>query len=871
MEFGEYVGKPILAWLWYNPGYEERFGSTNIVCYIYPRVFDNRSFATINAVEDFPENGRIEVFIQGGKSAEEIFQTFGPLVSVRLNKEITPNYKGRNRYRMNYYPQSDTSVYGYNSDISIEHVSENRFFQVVETETDFESVQKAKSIRLTNGKPFTKCILLKIGDTLYGPFVSEYREDGLYLSSSKRYQYQIGEYSWTDYADKTVSILDQEEKPAVKLLPFNALANVSECEKVYDWISDEQLIADLAGALKAGGQYTRTELRKITSSVEKFLESDLNVSLTEDHMKRMKELAQNLSTWNEFTDSLIRGILEDDTAGKTLADAAEAHYTKAVKDKITEYEDACTRVEALQREETEYQRRIKDLQDSEGELTERIRTLTNDSQGALAASQAKEAEQFHKEIERLTNEGEQLRSENQALSERIQAFGPLEKMDSTIQQRQVELDEYNRKIQTARTQYDYEQDQKRKLDEALKAMLRQYQDEAGQVTRLFDMRLLDQILNGTQAPPSQTHTPPVFNPAVLHAPMTREEIIDRVSAYFREKAGRSVSRNDCINYLTCLTQGFITVIAGNPGTGKTTLCHLLAKSLGLETGNEQNRFLAIAVERGWKSQQDFIGFYNLSTNMLEVKNPEIWNALQQLDQEYDSSMSGSVYAPFLMVLDEANLSSPEHYWSGFLRNCDISSSTNRSVSLGGGENRKLPAHLRFLATVNFDHTTEKLSPRFLNRSWVIMLESATIEDKVEDISPNFDDMISYASLKDAFFPTAADLGGIDKEIQEKWNVLQSIFANHYLPIPPRSLKMIRDYCAVTCQCMERNDPETQLAPLDYAFSQKILPAIQGSGEVYKELIYDLKRECKNMALSAGHLERMQRLAEYNHGFYQFFG
>ena len=72
--------------------------------------------------------------------------------------------------------------------------------------------------------------------------------------------------------------------------------------------------------------------------------------------------------------------------------------------------------------------------------------------------------------------------------------------------------------------------------------------------------------------------------------------------------------------------------------------------------------------------------------------------------------------------------------------------------------------------------------------------------------------------------------------------------------------------------MERDTPATKYAPLDYAFSQKILPTINGNGENYRLLIENLLKECttQNMPISAKHLERMKRIAESNMGFYQFF-
>ena len=391
--------------------------------------------------------------------------------------------------------------------------------------------------------------------------------------------------------------------------------------------------------------------------------------------------------------------------------------------------------------------------------------------------------------------------------------------------------------------------------------------------RLFDRKILDGLVGESSSAPSPAQAsasvtePPQFYPALLHAPMSREEIVNRVTDYLRNCAGRRVSYNDVINYLLCLTQGFITTFAGAPGCGKTTLCTLLAKALGLSTNDAQNRYVEIPVERGWTSHRDFIGTVIPETNALRVKNMEVWEAMARLARENDDSCA---YPPFLILLDEANLSPPEHYWSAFLRNCDINVSAKRMISIGGNHIWPLPEHLRFLATVNFDHTTEKLSPRFLDRAWVIMLDSFSVMDNAPDTSENIGDMVSYRPLQEAFRSTPSS--AIDSETERKWNAFRDIFQRRGLPITPRGSRMVRDYCATACGCMTRDTPETRMAPLDYAFSQKILPMISGQGENYRELIYDLRRECAEatMPLSARHLEQMQRISDNNQGFYRFF-
>ena len=72
--------------------------------------------------------------------------------------------------------------------------------------------------------------------------------------------------------------------------------------------------------------------------------------------------------------------------------------------------------------------------------------------------------------------------------------------------------------------------------------------------------------------------------------------------------------------------------------------------------------------------------------------------------------------------------------------------------------------------------------------------------------------------------------------------------------------------------MDLSSNKTKFAPLDYALAQKILPTINGSGDNYKFLIDALLEECKieTMPISAKHLKRMQRVADKNLGYYQFF-
>ena len=508
----------------------------------------------------------------------------------------------------------------------------------------------------------------------------------------------------------------------------------------------------------------------------------------------------------------------------------------------------------------------------------------------------------------------------------------LEALDAAISSKQQESKELNLKIaaqnntineqqqtllqlqeQANQLSARNEQQQKlaQELEHKLKDALKAYQDRATTALKLIDAKILAETL-GTVAPVVSTPiiTTEALAPTVVKgkgAPMRSSEvssdeamaqlapnfdtkllaeaksvdsagkIVDRVGRYLNDVGHRNLSVNDVANYLICITQGFITTFAGEPGTGKTSLCNLLARALGLARADGADRFSEVSVERGWTSLKDMIGYYNPLTKRMEKSNAEIFDAFVDLNREAQWASDGSAYnpakiAPYFILLDEANLSPIEHYWAPFFRNCDFSPLNERTISLGGNANWLLPDHLRFLATVNFDHTTEELSPRFLDRSWVITLEPNVVELEPDELPDHDESMVPFASLLEAFSTQSGDQ--LDSSLSDKWDAIQEIFAHEKcaLPLRPRNIRMVYNYCVVAAKCMTRTTTATKFAPLDYAVAQKILPTINGSGERYRYLVTELMKECseQTMPLCAQHLKRIERTGGAELGFYQFF-
>ena len=212
-----------------------------------------------------------------------------------------------------------------------------------------------------------------------------------------------------------------------------------------------------------------------------------------------------------------------------------------------------------------------------------------------------------------------------------------------------------------------------------------------------------------------------------------------------------------VNIFICYTQGFLTVFSGEPGTGKTSICKILASVLGLavpekaipkyKDGYIATRFIPVSVERGWTTKRDFIGYYNPLTKAFDRSNRKMFDALNIMHLEANGQ---STDMPFMILLDEANLSPMEYYWADFMNICDDIDCTS-VINLGDDFSFNVPRQLRFVATINNDHTTEALSPRLVDRAWVIKLPRVR-SGMVRPVTINTDgdEVIAWSALVSTF-------------------------------------------------------------------------------------------------------------------------
>jgi energy-coupling factor transporter ATP-binding protein EcfA2 len=315
-----------------------------------------------------------------------------------------------------------------------------------------------------------------------------------------------------------------------------------------------------------------------------------------------------------------------------------------------------------------------------------------------------------------------------------------------------------------------------------------------------------------------------------------------------QKLRPNYSRNMIINIMICLSSSFLTIFSGEPGSGKSSICKICAGVLGLNEPGEilQNdksiagakRFVHVAVERGWTSRRDFIGYYNSLTRTFDKSNKDVFDLLAELDQE-SRQLSLQSDLPALILLDDANLSSMEYYWADFMTMTEPGS-VRGNISLGDEYSFQIPKNLRFAATINTDHTTEPLSQRLLDRAMVISLPDLRISFdtplSLRDISSQ---LITETQLAEVFTDKLSEPDPKTAELLE--NILARMKKDG-IKVSTRSEIAINSYLCSALPWFEE-DIDTGASgaqqALDYAIAQKVLPQISGSGEPYRNALEDL--------------------------------
>ena len=157
------------------------------------------------------------------------------------------------------------------------------------------------------------------------------------------------------------------------------------------------------------------------------------------------------------------------------------------------------------------------------------------------------------------------------------------------------------------------------------------------------------------------------------------------------------------------------VLTGLSGSGKTLLAKAYASSLHKNIDKESNiNYQIIAVQPGWYDPSPLLGYVNPLRPDTYIRTPFL---------DFLLRASGEHQIPYMVVLDEMNLSRPEQYLAPLLSAMETEApiDLHREQDLLDGIPPSIPypANLAIIGTVNMDETTHGLSDKILDRAFTL--------------------------------------------------------------------------------------------------------------------------------------------------------
>lgn len=225
-------------------------------------------------------------------------------------------------------------------------------------------------------------------------------------------------------------------------------------------------------------------------------------------------------------------------------------------------------------------------------------------------------------------------------------------------------------------------------------------------------------------------------------------------------------------FLAGLHMSPISILQGISGTGKTSLPREFIKAISvgskvyegndLKTKLPKAPYRICAIQSGWRDNMDLMGYFNSFD--CKYNETDFFKAL------YVAGLPKYADTLFFIILDEMNLSHPEHYFADFLslleqdeENQIISIKAPMDVlrdRIKGG--LKIPKNVRFIGTANHDETTNSFAPKTLDRSNLMQMDG----EKNGDVTPtNIAYSINYEWFEQKFAEAEKQYSAYYKEFK----------------------------------------------------------------------------------------------------------
>ncbi|WP_196892971.1 AAA family ATPase [Aureivirga marina] len=620
---------------------------------------------------------------------------------------------------------------------------------------------------------------------LLGPFkIIEVYDDLQFKIKTNGKEFKFGEYYYNDKSYLEFEVNRVNRKIFIKKCKDLEL----NFKNIFDFTSNDDLISEFNSDIKNNLAYFNKEnLENTLSILKKTLEID-NFKIKYDNNDRLKKLI----------DKGIQVIEED---------IKLFNYIPKVKELKTKESELNESIFEAQNKLEEEKNKIHKLENLKIELNNEIKKI-----------EETKAEELEKQKNNLDNDIKELEKQKNNLNLEIQK--EKEKLDKNLAETKKDIEFYDRS--------------KNELIIHIEGLREDFKNEQNKahntLQNLIKSKVHFDFISGRDLSEQENKTKEYLDFKVINQFEEYKDLKKEIIRILKQN-NRNFDSHFIDNLLISIFQNTLTVFAGVPGSGKTTLARFITKLLA-----PKEKIREVSVNRGWTSQKDFVGFMNPLTKKFHSSSTDVYSLLKQMDYEANNEQEYLNSPMSFIILDEANLSPLEHYWSSFYNLTD--STGMLELSLGHQEKVKFPNNLRFIGTINYDHTTEELSPRVLDRINIIQLENKDQDFNFNSISNTEIETlkISFQKCIDFFDLKSNDVNTENEDlILKDFNQIENQFKKLNILISPRVKISIKKYITIANPHMKHKNK-----PLDYCVAQRLLPLINLHGANYKQKLDVLK-------------------------------
>ncbi len=315
------------------------------------------------------------------------------------------------------------------------------------------------------------------------------------------------------------------------------------------------------------------------------------------------------------------------------------------------------------------------------------------------------------------------------------------------------------------------------------------------------------------------------------------------------------SKDTIKKFIAGLHMSPISILQGISGTGKTSLPRAVAMAMtaddvrySVDNGDDelpQAPYRICPIQSGWRDKMDLMGFYNSFEK--SYHETEFFNALYLSNQpKYENTL-------FFIVLDEMNLSRPEHYFADFLSKLE-QSEVQRKIKIDNvpedicpksivGGTLSIPKNVRFIGTANHDETTLEFAPKTYDRSNVIDMPRNCLGDEIPNFEKKYN--VTYDWLNRKFKEAE------DKHVKEckffddfiKDNDLLHLLAERGIGVGNRFEGQAKRFLSVFVEAGENVQEDTAKAA-DHLMTTRLLRTLKDNYDLGYETLDDFKERYK---------------------------